>query len=71
MGLVMLGVGIGLVATLAVTRVMQNMLFGVTHTDPLTIGGVVLLLSVVALAACYGPTRRAASVDPVESLRSE
>jgi putative ABC transport system permease protein len=71
MGLVTLGVGIGLIATLAVTRLMQSMLFGVTHTDPITIGGVVLLLSVVALAACYGPTRRAASVDPVESLRSE
>jgi ABC-type antimicrobial peptide transport system permease subunit len=71
MGLVALGVGIGLVATLAVTRLMQSMLFGVTHTDPITIGGVVLLLSVVALAACYGPTRKAASVNPVESLRSE
>jgi putative ABC transport system permease protein len=71
MGLVGIGVGIGLAATLALTRVMRNMLYGVTYTDPVTIAGVVVLLLTVALVACYGPTRKATGVNPVETLHSE
>jgi len=69
--LVSTGAGIGLLGTLAMTRVMRSMLFGVTPTDPVTLVGVTLLLMAVALLACLAPIRRATRVDPVEALRSE
>ncbi|HKT08324.1 MAG TPA: ABC transporter permease [Gemmatimonadaceae bacterium] len=61
----------GILASLAVTRLMAHQLFGVSAHDPLTFAAVALLLIVVAVAACYAPARRATRVDPVVALRNE
>ncbi len=68
---VVVGVAIGLVAALAVTRVLQNLLFGITPTDPATLIAVSILLLCVALFASYVPARRAARVNPIDALRAE
>jgi predicted permease len=69
--LVLIGLGLGLAAAFAITRVLSSVLYGVKATDLLTFGGVSLLLASVALFASYIPARRAASIEPMQALRSE
>jgi ABC-type antimicrobial peptide transport system permease subunit len=69
--LVVAGVAIGLIVSLALTRALSSELFGVTATDPRTFAGVAILLTIVALAACYIPARRAMGTDPIIALRHE
>jgi putative ABC transport system permease protein len=71
MGLIAAGIGVGLLAAWALTRVLSGFLFGVTPTDPLTFIGVSFVLAFVALLATVLPARRAARVDPLNALRYE
>ncbi|MGH9849262.1 MAG: ADOP family duplicated permease [Blastocatellia bacterium] len=71
MKLVLLGVALGLLASLALTQLLKALLFGVSATDPLTYGAVAVLLAAIALLACWIPARRATKVDPLIALRHE
>jgi putative ABC transport system permease protein len=71
MRLVLVSIGIGLVGSLGMTRLIAGLLYEVRPADPVTFGGIGLLLAAVALLACYLPARRATRVDPALTLRSE
>jgi ABC-type antimicrobial peptide transport system permease subunit len=67
----LIGIGVGLAGALALTRALSSLLLGVAPGDPFTFVAGSLFLTMVALAACYIPARRAARIEPVEALRYE
>ena len=69
--LAIVGVALGLLASIAFTRLLKGLLFGISASDPLTFAVIATLLVVVALVACWIPARRATKVDPIEALRYE
>jgi putative ABC transport system permease protein len=71
MRLALIGVTIGWIASLALTRTMKTLLFGISATDPMTFAAIALLLTFVALLACFVPARRATTIDPLTTLRQE
>jgi putative ABC transport system permease protein len=69
--LIAAGVGLGIAAALALAGVLRSFLFGLQPTDPVTLVSVGFLFTVVALLACWVPTRRAAKASPLDALRYE
>ena len=71
LSLATLGVGLGLTGAVVIALVTRSLLYGINPLDPYTLGAVPLLLTAVALFACWVPARRAAKVDPIIALRTE
>jgi ABC-type antimicrobial peptide transport system permease subunit len=71
MGWVLGGLGLGLVLSLSLSRIIASQLFGISALDPVTIGVGILLIALISLTACAIPARRAAKVDPMDVLRYE
>jgi predicted permease len=69
--LIAIGLAIGVVATLLVTRLMQGLLFGVPPYDPATIVSVAVIMTAIGILACWFPARRAAQIDPVNAIRGQ
>jgi len=67
----LVGIAVGVPASIALARILQNRIWGIKSADPLTLVAVSLVLTAVGLAACYIPARRATKVDPMMALRFE
>ncbi|HKX29490.1 MAG TPA: FtsX-like permease family protein [Blastocatellia bacterium] len=71
MTLALVGIVIGLIVSIALTRLIKTLLFGVDATDPVTFSMIMILLAAVSLGACYLPARRATKIDPMIALRCD